>query len=115
MVRWAWLSLAVLAAAACSAGPATTTGPSASFVAPTALPTASPTKPAPSAAAPTPSATEVATMSFTVTSSSFAEGGPIPKENTCDGADEPLSIAWSGVPAGTAQLALVMDDPDANG
>ena len=54
-------------------------------------------------------------MSFTVTSSSFAEGGPIPQKNTCDGADEPLSIAWSGVPAGTAQLALVMDDPDANG
>jgi Raf kinase inhibitor-like YbhB/YbcL family protein len=54
-------------------------------------------------------------MSLTLTSSAFAEGSPIPKENTCDGADQPLPIAWSGVPAGTAELALVMDDPDARG
>jgi Raf kinase inhibitor-like YbhB/YbcL family protein len=89
IVRWAGLSLIVLAAGACS--------------------------PAPAAPAPTPTATEVPTMSFTLTSSAFAEGGQIPTENTCDGADQPLPIAWSGVPAGTAELALVMDDPDARG
>ena len=54
-------------------------------------------------------------MSFTVTSTAFAEGNPIPKENTCDGADQPLPIAWTGVPAGTTELALLMDDPDAGG
>jgi len=54
-------------------------------------------------------------MSFTVTSTAFAEGNPIPRENTCDGADQPLPIAWTGVPAGTTELALLMDDPDAGG
>lgn len=31
---------------------------------------------------------------------------PIPKSNTCDGANVPLSFTWSDVPHGTAELAL---------
>jgi Raf kinase inhibitor-like YbhB/YbcL family protein len=54
-------------------------------------------------------------MAFTITSSAFTEGGPIPSEYTCDGANMSIPLAWSGVPAGTAELALVMDDPDARG
>jgi len=54
-------------------------------------------------------------MAFTLTSSAFAEGGQIPVDNTCDGANRPIPLSWSGVPDGTAELALVMDDPDANG
>jgi len=54
-------------------------------------------------------------MAFTVSSAAFSEGGAIPKEYTCDGADHTLPVAWSGVPAGTVELALVMDDPDARG
>lgn len=54
-------------------------------------------------------------MAFTISSSAFAEGGPIPTDYTCDGANTPIPLAWSGVPAGTAELALVMDDPDARG
>lgn len=54
-------------------------------------------------------------MAFTVSSSAFSEGGAIPKQYTCDGADLTLPVAWSGVPAGTAELALVLDDPDARG
>jgi Raf kinase inhibitor-like YbhB/YbcL family protein len=54
-------------------------------------------------------------MAFTITSSAFTDGGPIPTEYTCDGANKSTPLAWSGVPAGTAELALVMDDPDARG
>jgi hypothetical protein len=52
---------------------------------------------------------------FTLSSTAFAEGDPIPTEYTCDGADDPLPLAWSGTPAQTAELALIFDDPDAGG
>ena len=54
-------------------------------------------------------------MAFSLSSPAFSEGGPIPKDYTCDGADRTLPVAWSGVPEGTAELALIMDDPDARG
>jgi Raf kinase inhibitor-like YbhB/YbcL family protein len=54
-------------------------------------------------------------VAFTLTSSAFDEGGEIPVDNTCDGANQPIPLAWNGVPDDTAELALVMDDPDANG
>ena len=54
-------------------------------------------------------------MAFSLTSSSFSEGGDIPRDNTCDGTDAPISLEWTTEPAGTAELALIMDDPDAGG
>jgi Raf kinase inhibitor-like YbhB/YbcL family protein len=54
-------------------------------------------------------------MSMTLSSSDFGEGQPIPRENTCDGTDQPLEMSWAGAPDGTAEFALVMDDPDARG
>lgn len=54
-------------------------------------------------------------MSFSLTSSAFAEGGSIPAEYTCDGTNKPIPLAWTGAPDGTAEFALVMDDPDARG
>jgi len=54
-------------------------------------------------------------MAFSLSSPAFAEGGPIPKDYTCDGADQTLPVSWSGAPEGTAELALIMDDPDARG
>ena len=54
-------------------------------------------------------------MAFTLTSPAFSEGGSIPTEHSCDGGDKPIPLAWSGVPDGTAELALIMDDPDARG
>lgn len=50
-----------------------------------------------------------------ITSPAFADGGPIPRAHTCDGADLSPPLAWTGVPDGTKQLALIMDDPDAPG
>ena len=50
-----------------------------------------------------------------LTSPAFGNGQPIPPEYTCVGDDVSPPLAWSGVPAGTAELALVVRDPDADG
>ena len=52
-------------------------------------------------------------MSISLTSTSFAPGERIPERYTGDGEDVSPALAWSGLPEGTAQLALVCDDPDA--
>ena len=54
-----------------------------------------------------------APTSITVTSPEFSDGAPIPKRFTCDGANVSPPLHWSGVSAGAAALALVVDDPDA--
>ena len=58
-------------------------------------------------------ATREATVAFTLTSTSFAPNGAIPTKHTCEGDDVSPALAWSGLPAGTRSLALVVDDPDA--
>ena len=50
---------------------------------------------------------------FTLTSSAFAAGQPIPKKYTCEGDDRSPPLAWSGAPSGTKSFALIVDDPDA--
>ena len=52
-------------------------------------------------------------MAFALTSTAFIHNGPIPKLYTCQGKDISPALAWSGVPAGTKSLALIVDDPDA--
>jgi Raf kinase inhibitor-like YbhB/YbcL family protein len=52
-------------------------------------------------------------MTFSLTSSAFAEGGDIPTRYTCEGQDVAPPLAWSEPPSGTRSLALVVDDPDA--
>lgn len=53
------------------------------------------------------------TMSFTLTSEAFENGGTIHKKFTCDGSDLSPALSWSDPPAGTKSLALISDDPDA--
>ena len=53
------------------------------------------------------------TMNFTLTSSAFADGQPIPKKYTDDGTDVSPPLSWSNVPEGARQFALIVDDPDA--
>ena len=52
---------------------------------------------------------------FTLTSTAFAPGGEIPQRHTCDGEDVSPDLNWEGVPDETEALALIVDDPDANG
>ena len=52
-------------------------------------------------------------MAITITSSSFTEGGLIPKKHTCDAEDISPDLKWSGVPKEALSLALICDDPDA--
>jgi Raf kinase inhibitor-like YbhB/YbcL family protein len=48
-----------------------------------------------------------------LSSSAFTHNADIPSQHTCDGSDRSPPLAWSGVPAGTKSLALIVDDPDA--
>lgn len=52
-------------------------------------------------------------MALAITSPTFTHNGPIPKLYTCQGKDVSPALAWSGLPAGTKSLALIVDDPDA--
>lgn len=54
-------------------------------------------------------------MAFELTSSAFESEEPIPDRYTCEGADVSVPLAWSGVPEGTKEFALVLEDPDAPG
>lgn len=42
----------------------------------------------------------------------FDDQGPIPRECTCEGADRPPILEWTGVPEGVAELALTCEDPE---
>ena len=48
---------------------------------------------------------------ISVTSSVFEHHGMVPLENSAHGDNISIDLAWSGLPEGTAQLALVCDDP----
>jgi len=52
-------------------------------------------------------------MSLIITSPSFMHGREIPARHTCDGLNVSPPLSWTGVPAGTKSLALIVDDPDA--
>lgn len=45
----------------------------------------------------------------------FNEGDMIPDKFTCEGKDVSPPISWTGIPAFTKSIALIMDDPDAPG
>jgi phosphatidylethanolamine-binding protein (PEBP) family uncharacterized protein len=52
---------------------------------------------------------------LTVTSPDFPANGAIPKRFSCDGDKARPALRFAGVPAGAAELALVVVDPDAGG
>ena len=52
-------------------------------------------------------------MALTLASLAFAHLAAIPPQYTCEGADLSPPLAWTGLPAGTRSLALIVDDPDA--
>ena len=52
-------------------------------------------------------------MPLIIMSPSFMYNGAIPARHTCDGLNVSPPLEWTGVPAGTKSLALIVDDPDA--
>jgi Raf kinase inhibitor-like YbhB/YbcL family protein len=52
-------------------------------------------------------------MTLSIKSDAFAPGGAVPSRYTCEGEDVSPPLAWSGVPAGTKSLALIVEGPDA--
>jgi phosphatidylethanolamine-binding protein (PEBP) family uncharacterized protein len=62
---------------------------------------------------PTPIVLPVATKKFTVTSTAFTDGKPIPAQYTCQDASQLPPLTWSGDLAGGKFVAIVVDDADA--
>lgn len=52
-------------------------------------------------------------MSLLIHSVAFAHETDIPVRYTCQGENVSPPLVWTGVPAGTRSLALLVDDPDA--
>ncbi len=52
-------------------------------------------------------------MTLRITSKGFVNGEAIPRLRTGEEADVSPALSWEGVPEGTAELALICDDPDA--
>ena len=50
---------------------------------------------------------------FKLTTTSFEDGGMIPKKYTPHAEDYNPQLSWTGAPAGTKSFALINDDPDA--
>ncbi|MFW6088206.1 MAG: YbhB/YbcL family Raf kinase inhibitor-like protein [Gemmatimonadota bacterium] len=50
-----------------------------------------------------------------LTSSAFGDGERIPERYTADGEDLSVPLSWTDPPDETAELALIVDDPDAPG
>ncbi len=57
----------------------------------------------------------VMAAALTLTSRSFASGGTIPVDLTCDGANRSPQLTWSAPPQGTKAFAIIADDPDGLG
>jgi Raf kinase inhibitor-like YbhB/YbcL family protein len=59
--------------------------------------------------------TTPATEPLRVSSTAIAEGGEIPADFTCRGRDVSPPLLWTAVPEGTAEIAVVVRDVDADG
>lgn len=52
-------------------------------------------------------------VTIKLTSTSFEAGKPLPKKCTGQGDDISPQLAWTDLPEGTKELAIICDDPDA--
>jgi Raf kinase inhibitor-like YbhB/YbcL family protein len=62
-----------------------------------------------------PTDTPEAAMTFSLESSAFDPGGVIPRQYSCDGADQSPPLSWRELPQGSRSLAFIVEDPDAPG
>lgn len=58
-------------------------------------------------------AEEAKAVDWRISSEAFADGGDIPSEYTCSGAEVSPPLKWTDPPEGCVELALICDDPDA--
>ena len=68
-----------------------------------------------STAASQPGAGSISATGLALSSSAFAPNALMPVELTCDGTNVSPSLEWTGVPDGTAELAITVTDPEAKG
>jgi len=78
------------------------------------------TTPAPSLISPSsvqtvtsPPTSAIPSGTLTLHVDSLEPGSTLPDTYTCKGAGESPEVSWSGIPAGTKSLVLILDDPDA--
>ena len=50
---------------------------------------------------------------LTLRVASLSPGSALPDLYTCKGTSESPAVSWTGIPAGTKSLVLILDDPDA--
>jgi Raf kinase inhibitor-like YbhB/YbcL family protein len=104
------VATAVVLLAGCgSSGDGETTATSEPAAAATTTAAAAATTDAPATSA----ADGAAAEPFTLTSTAFGDNEAIPQKYTCQGDGVSPALRWSGVPAGTKSLALLVIDPDA--
>src|SRR5215207_3525494 len=89
----------------------TTAATTTSTLVSTALTQTSPTPSAPASSTRAPSTTTAALTLVTP----WSETGLIDSVYSCQGRDTSPPLSWTGVPSGSAELAVVVTDPDANG
>jgi Raf kinase inhibitor-like YbhB/YbcL family protein len=92
-------------------GAAPTATPGGTNEPPTPGPTPSPAESTTGGPVPTPVPTPASRLSLTT--AAFHVNGVIPAKFTCDGRDVSPAMAWTGTPAGTKWLVLLVDDIDA--
>ncbi len=102
--------------------PTTTPPPTTDTVTPTQTPTPTETPEPTPTETPEPTTTEPPEDEmlpepavFTITSSAFENGEPIPLIYSYYGGNKSVPLNWSGAPEGTVSFALIMEDPDAPG
>ncbi|HLE47934.1 MAG TPA: YbhB/YbcL family Raf kinase inhibitor-like protein, partial [Candidatus Thermoplasmatota archaeon] len=70
-----------------------------------------PSKDPPSTGSETPTP-DAPSGAFGIASTAFQPQQQIPKDNTCDGANKSVPLAFTQLPANATHLALIMEDPD---
>lgn len=59
------------------------------------------------------SISSISAAPFSLTSKTFKDGQPLPKDTGWKSGKKVPSLSWSGTPKGTKSFALICDDPDA--
>jgi len=98
-IRWFVLFVLVLSGFVIIGGCTSTTSPSGS------------SQPAQPGQQPAQSAATSGTLTLSV--DSLSPGSVLPDVYTCKGSMVSPQVAWSGIPAGTKSLVLIVEDPDA--